>query len=354
MKKMVLTGIREMEIRDAPAPVIRNADDVLVKMGAVGICGSDVHYYNTGRIGTMRVKYPFAVGHEGAGTVVETGPAVRKLKPGDRVAVEPAMSCGECDQCLSGRPNTCRKMAFLGCPGQAEGCLSEYVVMPEACCIPMPGNMTLEQAAITEPLSIGVYTVQQALLLHEALGGTGNSRCESMAIIGSGPVGLSVMLAAKAAGVEKIYMTDKVNRRVEVARGQGIEWAGNPDVEDVVAVLRKKEPLGIQVVVECCGKQDGLDQSVALVRRGGKVMIVGIPEEERISFIAEEFRRKELTLYYVRRQRFCVEKAVDLIASGEVDVDFMITHRLPLEKSKQAFDKLVNYSDGIVKAMVNM
>ncbi|OVE73629.1 hypothetical protein BVX94_03230, partial [bacterium B17] len=310
--------------------------------------------YNTGKIGTMRVKYPFAVGHEGSGTVVEVGSAVRNLKPGDNVAVEPAMSCGECDQCLEGRPNTCRELIFLGCPGQAEGCLSEYVVMPEACCIPLPENMTLEQAAISEPLAIGVYAVQQALVLHESLGGASSAECESMAVIGSGPVGLSVMRAAKAAGVKRIYMTDKVKERVEVARSAGIEWAGNPNEEDVVAVLRKKEPLGVQVVVECCGQQDGIDQSIELARRGGKVMIVGIPEEDRISFIAEEFRRKELTMYYVRRQRFCVEKAIDMISNGEVDVSFMITHRMGLEDSKQAFDALIDYSDGIVKAMVEI
>lgn len=148
MKSMVLTGIKAMQMIDVPKPMIANDNDVLVKMKVIGVCGSDVHYYVSGKIGSQVVKYPFPVGHEGAGVVEAVGKAVKTVKPGDRIAVEPAMPCYQCDQCLAGRPHTCRKLKFLGCPGQADGCFSEYIVMPERSCIKIPDTMSFDEAAI--------------------------------------------------------------------------------------------------------------------------------------------------------------------------------------------------------------
>src|SRR5664280_2064723 len=160
MKAMMLTGIRQIEMKEVPDPVIAGPKEVKIKMKVLGVCGSDVHYYTQGKIGSQKVVYPFTVGHEGAGVVVETGSDVKKVKPGDIIAIEPAMPCWECDQCLSGRYHTCRKLKYLGCPGQAEGCLSEYLIMPEESCFPLPGKLTADQGAISEPLSIGclLYT----------------------------------------------------------------------------------------------------------------------------------------------------------------------------------------------------
>jgi L-iditol 2-dehydrogenase len=187
MKAMMLTGIRQMEMSEVPEPQITNPGQVRIKMLAVGICGSDIHYYTDGKIGTQVVEYPFIVGHEGSGIVTEVGKKVNRVKPGDIVAIDPAMPCHECDQCLSGRQHTCRKLKFLGCPGQAEGCLSEYIVMPEESCFPLKGNLTADQGAISEPLSIGVYSVRKS-------GGVKNLKT---GILGFGPIGMSVMLAAK-------------------------------------------------------------------------------------------------------------------------------------------------------------
>ncbi len=141
MKAMMLTGIRQMEMFDIPEPALSGPKDVRIKMISVGVCGSDIHYYTTGRIGSQIVEYPFAVGHEGAGVVVETGTGVTRVKKGDKIAIDPAMPCWLCDQCLSGRHHTCRRLRFLGCPGQAEGCLTEYLVMPEECCFPLHENL---------------------------------------------------------------------------------------------------------------------------------------------------------------------------------------------------------------------
>src|SRR5665647_1283822 len=218
MRAMVLTGIRQMEMQDVRMPVIMKETDVLIKMKVVGVCGSDVHYYTSGKIGSQVVQYPFPVGHEGAGEVMEIGTKVTKRQRGDRIAIEPAMPCGECDQCLAGRPHTCRKLRFLGCPGQADGCLAEYIVMPENSCFPIADSMTYTEAAISEPLAIGLYAVNQSVPM----------KGKTIGILGFGPIGMSVMLSAQAKGAGKIYVTDLVEERLQMARDCGAVWAGNP------------------------------------------------------------------------------------------------------------------------------
>lgn len=344
MKAMVLTGIREMEMREVPTPEIINADDVLIRMGAVGVCGSDVHYYTTGRIGSQVVDYPFAVGHEGAGTVVEVGSAVTRVTPGTRIAIEPAMPCGTCDQCLCGRENTCRHNRFLGCPGQAEGCLSEYIVMPEACCFPIKDTTTLAQATLSEPLAIGVYAVNQSVPMEGARVG----------ILGMGPIGHSVLLPARHAGAGNVYTTDRVPERLALALEAGADYAAHPERQDIVAEILEQEPLGLDVIFECCGMQAALDQSIELLKPGGTLMLIGIPEVDRISFVIDTMRRKEITLRNVRRQAHCVLPTLDLIEHRTIAVDPMITHSFPFEQTQAAFDQVADYRDGVLKAIIHM
>jgi len=330
-------------MRDRPAPAIQGPKDVLIQMSCVGVCGSDVHYYTTGRIGSQVVQYPFAVGHEGAGVVLEVGTAVSRVKPGDRIAVEPAMSCFECDQCLAGRPNTCRKLRFLGCPGQAEGCLTELLVMPEESCFPIAESMSLTQAALSEPLAIGVYAVKQSVPMKGA----------KVGILGAGPIGLSVLVAARAQGAEAVYVTDKLDDRLAVATANGAVWGGNPKKTDVVAEVESRVTAQLDVVFECCGQQQALDQGVQMLKPGGKLMVVGIPEEDRIWFSIDFLRRKEICIQNVRRQVHCVQPSLDGIAAGTLPVDFMVTHRFPFAKAKEAFDLVADYRDGVVKAMID-
>ncbi len=343
MKTMMLTGIRQMEMRDVPDPMITDDHDVLIKMKTLGVCGSDIHYYTSGRIGSQVVEYPFPVGHEGAGEVVKTGSAVTSVKPGDRIAIEPAMPCWECDQCLAGRPHTCRNLRFLGCPGQADGCLSEYIVMPETSCIPVSDKLSYDQAAISEPLSIGVYAVQESVPMKGA----------KVGILGFGPIGMSVLLPALAGGAEKVFVTDKIDARLDMARKAGAHWTGNPDHTDVVAGVTGQEPLLLDVVFECCGQQEAADQAVDMLKPGGKLMIIGIPEFDHWSFPTDKLRRKEITIRNVRRQNNCVEKSLEMMENGEVDVSLMPTHRFSFEDTKAAFDLVAGYKDGVMKAMID-
>lgn len=344
MKAIVLTGIREMDLREVPTPCVARPTDVLVRVRAVGVCGSDVHYYTTGRIGSQVVQFPFTVGHECAGEVVQSGTGVTRVRPGDRVAIEPAMTCGACDQCLAGRANTCRNIRFLGCPGQAQGCLSEYLVMPEACCFPIEPGTTFEQATISEPLAIGVYAVQRSVPMAGA----------AVGILGMGPIGMCVMLPARNMGARRVYGTDLIPARLAAAARAGADYTGSPDAQDVVADVLAREQHGLDVVFECCGKQAAIDQAIDLLKPGGTLMLVGIPEVDRISFVIEKLRRKEISIRNVRRQEGCVQHALDMIQKQRIDATSLITHRFALADAKSAFDLVAHYRDGVMKAMIHL
>jgi len=340
---MMLTGIRAMEIHEVPDPVLTGPYDVLLKMTVVGVCGSDIHYYTQGKIGSQVVSYPFPVGHEGAAIVVETGARVTKVKKGDFVAIEPAMPCGECDQCLSGRSNTCRKLLFLGCPGQAEGCLKDYIIMPESSCFPLTGSLVPDHGVISEPLAIGVYSVERSAGVHG----------KKIGILGFGPIGMSVMLAAKVEGAKEIVVTDKIDRRLDIASDEGASVVCNILKNDAVKTVIEKVPEGLDIVFECCGQQEAVDQAIEMLKPGGELMIVGIPEFDRWELSVDKTRRKEITVRFVRRQNECTGKALDMMKSGKINISRMITHRFPFEKTTEAFDLVAGYSNGVMKAMID-
>lgn len=343
MRAMMLTGIREMEMRDIPEPRLNNPDDVKIKMSVVGICGSDIHYYTQGQIGSQKVQYPFTVGHEGAGVVAEVGKSVSRVKPGDAIAIEPAMPCWKCDQCLAGRHHTCRNLKFLGCPGQAEGCLSEYIVMPESSCIPLSSNLTPDSGSISEPLAIGVYAVRKS-------GGVKNL---NIGILGFGPIGMSVMLASKVDGAGNIFTTDLIDERLAIAQKEGAFLTANPLEVNIEEKIWQKEPAGLDIVFECCGKQEAFDQAIDLLKPGGKLIVVGIPEFDRWSMNVENTRRKEISLQFIRRQVDCVEHALELMHNGSISIKNMVTHRFAFEKTKDGFDLVAGYRDGVMKAMID-
>jgi L-iditol 2-dehydrogenase len=344
MRAAFLTGIRQLEIRDTAQPEIGNPHSVLLRVGAVGVCGSDVHYYTAGRIGTLVAKYPEWTGHECAGTVVGVGNQVKRVTVGQRVAVDPLIPCGHCDQCLSGREHTCRYQNFLACPGQGPGALAEYLVMPERSCYAIPESMTMVQAAVIEPLSIGLYAQRLAQMPPGA----------KSAILGSGPIGLCVLLASRAAGDCAVYATDLLDERLEMARRCGATWTGNPRQIDVVRAILELEPLGVDFVFECAGQQETLDQAIELLKPGGSVLLIGIPEVDRVSFSIHTLRRQEIRLQNVRRQNQCMAAAIELVSRGAINLDQLVTHHFSLAETKQAFDLVADYRDGVVKAVVHV
>lgn len=333
-----------MQLCEVATARIKEPTDVLLRLEWIGVCGSDMHYYETGRIGSQVVKYPFIVGHECSATVIDFGHEVSGLQKGDQVAVEPAISCSQCDQCRAGRPHTCRHLRFLGCPGQVEGCLSEFMVVPAACCFPTYGQITLQQAVLCEPFAIGVYAVERS----------GLQQGQSAAILGAGPIGLSCLAAARAEQAGGIFVTEKIDARLAAAARAGADWAANPENEDVVAQMRQRQADGFDIAFECAGQQETLDQAIEVLKPGGKLMIIGIPREERISFNPDLIRRKEITLINVRRQNHCTRKAMDLIAQHRVDLDDMITHTFSFAATREAFDLVAGYRDGVIKALIRV
>ena len=344
MKAVVLTGLRQMELRDVPEPKIEKDTDVLLKIEMVGVCGSDVHYYETGRIGSQIVEYPFIVGHECAATVAAVGKLVTGVKVGDNVVVDPAVSCHDCFQCRIGRENTCYNLRFLGTPGQGGGCLCEYIVMSQECCYPTKGALTFEQAVLCEPLSIAAYSVERAKVPKNA----------NIAILGAGPIGLCTFVSAKAKDVNTCYMTEKIPERVNAAKKAGATWVGNPDKQDIVGEILEQQPDGLDVAFECAGQQETVDQCMDMLRPGGTLILTGIPRFDRVSLAIDKMRRKEITIVNIRRQNEFTQKSVDMVASGEVDIDFMVTHHFPFERTQDAFELVAGYRDGVIKAVIEM
>jgi L-iditol 2-dehydrogenase len=344
VKSVALAGIREFVINEVPPPEIAHDSGVLVRIKMVGVCGSDIHYYTSGRISTQQVQFPFIIGHEAAGIVEAVGKGITRVKPGQKIAIDPALSCGRCDQCMAGRENTCRKLLFLGAPGQLPGCLSELVVLDEHSCYPVPDYMTFEQATLSEPLAVGVYAVERSGLTDKA----------NVAILGAGPIGLSVLHVLRTRETGNIYVTEKIEARLAHAGELKPKWSGNPDRVDVVAEIARIEPLMLDAVFECSGKADAIAQGIQLLKPGGTLIIVGIPEEEEISFPIHELRRKEITILSIRRQACCTQKAIDLLAQGKVKMDEMATHNFPLEETGRAFELVASRRDGVIKAMITL
>ncbi len=344
MKAVSLTGPRRMDIHDVDEPSIVATTDVLLEVHTVGVCGSDMHYFKEGRIGCQVIEYPWIVGHECAGRVLEVGADVEGLQPGRRVAVDPLLHCGRCDQCRLGHIHTCRNQQFLGCPGQKPGSLCERLVMPATSVFPIPDNITMTQATLTEPFAIALW----AQRLSEVADGM------KVGIFGSGPIGLTVLAACKAAADCTVYQTDLIGERLEMARRFGADWVGNPRETNVVADILAAEPDGLDVVFECAGEQETVDHCLDTVKPCSKVLIVGIPATDRLSFEMNHMRRKEVRIQNVRRQLDQTERAIEMVATGEVDLDPLATHDFDLDGALDAFDLVADYRDGVMKAMIHV
>jgi len=344
MKVAYLTGLRELELREEPEPKIERADEVLLRIDRVGVCGSDVHFYMNGRIGRQVVRYPATLGHEFSATVVEAGSAAGPLAAGDRVAVDPAWACGACDQCRAGRRHTCRNLRFMGSPDQAPGAVAEYRVAPAENCLAIPDSVSLDDAVMVEPLTIGMHAVR--------LGEVGPA--SKVAVLGAGPIGLSVLLLAKVAAPATVYMTDLIDERLSLARQCGADWTGAVGREDVDAAITEREPLGLDLVFECSGDPACVDQGIRLLTPGGRLVLVGIPATTDVSFNIHAARGKELEFRNVRRQNGCMGPVVGLMAEGRVDTAPLVTHRFGLGEIRDAFELVAAYGDGVVKAMIDL
>jgi len=347
MKAAVLYGIKDVRTEDRPLPE-PGPGEALVKVTAVGVCGSDVHYYIDGRIGDQIVTKPQTVGHEVAGRVERLGPDTEcDLAPGDLVAIEPGVSCGECEHCREGKPNTCPNVVFYGTP-PVDGAYQEYLAHPVEYLFKCPEGVSDEAAAMTEPLGIGLHA--------EHIGGIGPG--DSVAVLGSGTIGLCTMMAARTAGAARILVTDLLENRLELARklgatdtfvaeagssAKGTEWA-----KEVTGGR------GVDVVFECAGEVETMRQALDVARIGGRAVLVGITTEDDVPLQIHIARRKELEMFNVRRARFTIPRSLELISQGRIDVESLVTHRFGLDELAKALDLVHQKADGVIKAMITM
>lgn len=342
MKVLRLHKPFDLRFADESVPKI-GADEVLIKVGSVGVCASDVHYYRHGRIGDQVVENPQVMGHEFSGTVVAVGQNVHNLSEGARVAVEPGKPCGECYACRRGYVNLCPNVVFFGTP-PVDGCLQEFVAWSADLCIPVSDSVSLDEAAMIEPIAVGVYAVDMA----EFVGG------ESLAILGAGAIGLSVLQAAKAAGAGKIIVSDPIKERRDLAAKLGADVVVDTANEDVVAKVMEQTEVGAQVIFECAGSKEAIYQTTSLLRPRGRILIVGIPDEDSYDFPGSLSRKREANVQFVRRSRDVGEKSVEMVDSKIIDAASLATHVFTFEHADEAFKLAMSKENGVIRAVIRV
>ena len=341
MKALVLHKTRDLRVDDVAKPKA-GPGQVLVRVRAVGLCGSDVHYFTHGRIGDQVVTAPIIMGHEGAGEVAALGPGVTDLKVGQRLALEPANPCGRCEFCRTGRQNLCQEVKFCATPPY-DGLMCEFAALERHQCIPIPDAMSWDEAAMLEPLQVGVHATN---LMGVRAG-------ETVAVVGVGCIGLGCMEMARISGAGRIIVTDNLDYRLKLARKLGADDGVNAAKTDPAeAVKELTGGRGADLVFECTNRAGGAPQAYDLAGVGGRVCLVGIPEEDDIVLNTHRPRRKELAIQYVRRSRHAAAQAISLVASGRLDVKSWVTHRVPLADAVSAFEMVADYRDKVLKAVI--
>ena len=343
MRVAVMTGIGKMGFvkREIPRP---GADEVLVRLEYVGICGSDLHYYETGAIGDYVVEPPFVLGHEPGGVVVEVGDSVTHLKIGDRVALEPGKTCGHCEFCRQGKYNLCPEVVFFATP-PVDGAFREYIVHRADLCFKLPENVSTLEGALIEPLAVGFHAAVQG----EAQLG------QKAVVMGAGCIGLVTMMALKARGVSRVYVVDIMEKRLEKALELGADGVINAAKEDVVErAAQLTDGRGMDLVVETAGTETTTRQAVRIARKGSNIVLVGYGKTGEMTLPMSLVLDKELTFRTVFRYRHIYPMAIEAVASGKVNLKGIVTHIFPLDEVQKAMDHSVNNKADIVKAVIEI
>lgn len=309
MKVLRLHARNDLRLHDELLP-IPSLNETLVRVKAVGICGSDLHWFSEGEIGDAKLENPLVLGHEFAG----------ETEDGQRVAIDPAISCRHCEYCESGHPNLCENLIFAG-HGGTDGAFREWMVWNEKSLFPIPESLTAADGAMLEPLGIAIHSVNLGKL-KEGM---------TVGVFGCGPIGLLIIQVAKVSGAAQIIATDKLAHRLEAAERFGASQAY------LISEKPQLEKIRVDIAFEAAGVQDAVDDAFAAIRPGGKVILAGIPDHDRTSFSASIARRKGLTIKLVRRMKHTYPRAIELVSNGLVDVRSLVTHRFPLAQASEAF-----------------
>ena len=336
----VLTGLKTLEFREVPMPQV-GPDEILMKMEAVGVCGSDVHYYSHGRIGDFVVEFPFILGHECAGTVVEVGKDVKHLQVGDRVALEPGMPCGKCEMCRTGHYNLCPDVKFFATPPY-DGCLMNYVSFPAEFAFKLPDNVSTVEGALVEPLAIGI---------NAALTG-GVKLGDTVLIFGAGCIGLVTLLAAKAYGASQVIVSDVIPLRLEVAKKLGAITINSKEEDLLARVNQLTQGRGADVVLDCAGFSQTVAQAVRAARPAGHVVVVGLGADQLDGVPLGPISAKELVLTSIFRYKNLYPTAISAIASGRISIQGIVSGTYSFEETPEAFRTACECATETVKNVI--
>ncbi|RIK53037.1 MAG: alcohol dehydrogenase [Chloroflexi bacterium] len=343
-----LHGPKDLRINQVPHPGAPGPDQVLLRVTAVGICGSDLHTYQDARIGDTTLNAPLTLGHEFAGIVEEVGPGdaldgeFRPLLRGMRVAVDPAQPCGRCEMCEQGHPNLCHRLHFCGLYPDP-GSLSQWMHVPAHTCFPVPDDFDDATAALLEPLGVAIHATDLAKL----------RVADSVAILGAGSIGLCILQTVRTSGAQPIYVVDQFPWRLAVAE----ELGGIPinfRARDAVAAVREAtHGRGVDVAIEAAWADQSIQWSAEMARLGGRLVLVGIPGDNRLQMNHATARRKGLTIRLARRMKHVYPRAIKLVESGAVNLTSLISHRFPLAEAPAAFALNDAYQDNVVKVIID-
>jgi L-iditol 2-dehydrogenase len=315
-----LHGPADLRVAEEPVPV-PGAGQHLVRVTAVGICGSDLHWYAEAGIGDARLDRPLIVGHESAG-VIEGGPA-----DGRRVAIDPADPCGRCEDCLAGNRNLCATVAFSG-HGRTDGSLRQYLAWPSHLLYPLPDALSDSDGALLEPLGVALHAFDLAHIRPAA----------TIAVIGAGPIGLCLVQLARASAAARVLAVDPLPHRAAAAARLGADTVLPADPEAFAAALAEVTGgRGADVVLEAAGGDPAVSLAIDAARPGARVVLAGIPEQDSTAFTASAARRKGLTLVLVRRMKEMYPRTTRLVERGTVDLASVVTHRFGLHDAERAF-----------------
>jgi len=343
MRVAIMTGAAKIELTKREIPVPKE-DEVLVEIEYVGVCGSDIHYYEAGGIGTNIVKPPFVLGHEAGGKVIEAGAMVTHLKVGDKVALEPGKTCGKCEFCKTGRYNLCPDVIFFATP-PIDGVFQDYVAHPAKLCFKIPDNMDTMEAALIEPLAVGFHAAKQ-----------GDAQIgQTVVVTGAGCIGFVSMMALKAMGVTKVIVVDIMPNRLEKALELGAAAVVNAKAQDVVEeIMKLTDGQGADLVIETAGTEITTQQAIHFTKKGGMIVLVGYSPSGEETLPIGLAIDKELTFKTVFRYRHIYPLAIEAVASGKVNLKGIVTNIFSLDEIQDAMNQSVKNKSDIVKSVIKV
>ncbi len=344
MKSLQLVATRTLEPRDTPDPSDPGPGEVLVRIRAVGICGSDMHHYLEGSVAGTVAPFPAILGHEPAGEIAAVGPGVENLKTGTRVAVEPAITCRKCEPCRSGHQNRCESAIFLG-GSQQPGLLREYAVVPQRNVALIPDDMDFPTATVAEPLAVLLHSLELANL---QLG-------ETVLVLGAGPIGLLAVAVSKLAGAGSIVVADQIPERLALAKKMGADVAVNFSQESVANAVRDVTGgKGAHVIFDAAGKPESINDGLEAARAGARMVVIGVPSQQTVPVNFWRGLDREITIYVQKRSNGNDHLAIEMLHRKLIDSSALVSHRFPLEDGAKAFETVAHYSDGVAKAVIEL